>query len=450
MLNEGLQQRNTRPSAGSSNGPVRLTFWNMVMATTAVLAVKEWYEDYKSGKSKQPIQLQPDDAEAGESLLARSAAVHGAHAVGALALDPANVEEPYRRRRGWCVCCGVRCDLICKALGIVVLIYALIGGYKFIKWIVTPEPTGLENMPAFSSSLGCTKGKYFFGPDHSKDGVSYTIPLQGSTPVLRVNFDGAAAGTVVLTQGETDTEAEVTLKLRTNQEPLLTDVSATSSSSSWQLKTPSGRTANDDACMRFDAVLAVPKTLRNLTLVSTSILQVQFAQGSSFQLHSLDVSLHSRSALNMLLPHADISAEHAAIELHGGYLVGTLALRGSANINTKRGDTITKLTLAADGKPDAAPQLTTATGSARGDFTYVNADARPINAEHTSTGGDLYLRYASSAFSGPIDIEAKSWTAKGGVENFGMHNPHGKPYVGDEKGTDRLKIRTSGWVGTYF
>ncbi|KZV96291.1 hypothetical protein EXIGLDRAFT_671270 [Exidia glandulosa HHB12029] len=470
-LNSNLTQRDARQN-GNGGLAKHLTFWNLVVGTMGVLALKERWEEYQANKKGSAPKLASDDPEAAAGLLARATAYRDdptEAAAGGILEDPIRLSsgnpdsrapsvvpdsrEPYRRKRNCCGCCGGKCALFCKALGIVVLLYTIYGAYKLISWATTPDPTGLEDMPEYSTSLGCLDGKYIFGPssENNADGVSYTLPIDSKTAALHLDFTGAAAGTILLTQTDSTDTAELTLKLRTNEEALLAKVSVDAGSTGgafWKLATPTE--GDERSCMRFDAILRTPKTLRNLTLSSTSITQLKYFEDASFDLTALDVFLAARSNLNMFLPHEQIGADYTKVELRRGYAVGKVSLRKSAKISTARGDGIAKLEfVVADGED--APELSTNTGlSGQADFTYMNPDGRPVHAEHASAGAQLYLRYAGARFNGPIDIQASGWSSRGHVENFGMHNPKGTPFVGSEDGPDRLKIRTPGSVKTWF
>jgi len=374
-----------------------------------------------------------------------------------------------RIKQGCCVCCGIRCDIVFKALGIVILLYLGYGAYKLVRWATTPAMTGLEDMPEYSTSLGCENVPFYFG-SNDEDTQIYNIPLSTGDSSFMLDIKGGAVGTLVIAQSDF-VDVVVDMMVRTNDETLLSKVSVDAGSPSpddlpersphFNLVTPSS-SVRDDACMRFDIILKVPSHVSNLTVVSQSISHVKFAEHHFIDLDMLSIDLQVSSPENLLLPHAEVKAKTLSLEIRGGYLVGSLSLLDSANISTKRGTGVANVKVDVAEYPGSVGvpgKLTTQTGGGRADFTYSNHDGRMISSDHSSTGGDLYLTYKAASYNGPVDIKARSWSSTGllGVAKPAAGRPGSEtppdsmPYHGDESGPDRMKVRnTAGWVGLYF
>ncbi|KAF8583877.1 hypothetical protein K439DRAFT_1188087 [Ramaria rubella] len=368
------------------------------------------------------------------------------------------IDRPIRkRRRNCCVCCGVRCDIVFKALGIVLGLYLCYGIFKLVRWAVTPSPTGLEGMPEYSTSLGCSDAPFTYHTTH----FSMGLPVDDSTFTLELT--GGAVGTVFLTQSDTR-EASVEMDLHTDEEPLLQKVSAslndntTTKISAFRLTTPSSA-SSPDACMRFDITVQIPPALRALTVKSQSLVHVKYDEHTPLSLSDLTIDLTSTLSDNLLLPHEQLGTTRTTLKMRRGFLAGSLAFSESADISTSRGSAVTNLKVSPlPSSDDRAAQLTTNTGSGRADIIYANPDLRGVASSHSSTGGDLYLTYKQAGYNGRVDVQAKSTTSSGlqgmMVGRPGTGSDQGRvkelPWVGDKEGKDTMKVRTSGWVGLYF
>ena len=98
--------------------------------------------------------------------------------------------------------------------------------------------------------------------------------------------------------------------------------------------------------------------------------------------------------------------------------------------------------------------LETTTGSGRADVFYVSHPGqphRPIDSVHRSRKmGDLYLTYKDAAFSGTVDLDARSFSASG-LHDAVPRLADQLPWVGDKHGVDKMVVESkNGWVGLYF
>ena len=318
-----------------------------------------------------------------------------------------------------------------------------------------PAPTGLEGMPKFSTSLGCSDAPYTYSADHT----TWTIPV-GDGDDHAVNLDGQAFGTLTIDEvapGATD--VEFTMVLRTNDKSLLDAVSLAfpASKSEVDLSTPK---FSGSSCMRYDITLRVPANLKKLGIRARSTTQVRFASGAHVSLDKLSVTTYGDSTDNLLLPNTGVLAKHLALEMTRGWLVGEVALVDSVDLKTQRGDAMANVevypialdTEDYDTNPPEAV-LETATGSGRTNIFYINdleSPHRPISSRHLSSrNGDLYLTYKKAEFNGHVEVKAASYTATG-VQ--GLFEKNGTvPWVGKPDGGDYLLAQSNkGWVGLYF
>jgi hypothetical protein len=119
-------------------------------------------------------------------------------------------------------------------------------------------------------------------------------------------------------------------------------------------------------------------------------------------------------------------------------------------INTQEGDAIVNLAVEPYGSIDlidTKASLMTLAGTGRSDYTYqASVPKRPIDSVHrVQNGGDLYLTYKKAQFSGPVDLDVKSYS----LSNVASKN--GVRYVGEIDGEDKLEVHNSGgWLGLYF
>ncbi|KZT39079.1 hypothetical protein SISSUDRAFT_985460 [Sistotremastrum suecicum HHB10207 ss-3] len=356
------------------------------------------------------------------------------------------------------------CDLVFKALGIAIALYLGYGLFRLVQWARTPSPTGLEDMPEYSASLGCLNVPYIYGGDSEN---IYSFPVSnpdGSSSSVSINLSGGAVGTLLVAQGDED-DVQIEMDLRTNEEPLLDKVvllvenTEDISRKQFKLSTPASATS-EDACMRYDIIVRVPSDLKELEITSKAISHVKFDERSSLSLESLSINLQSAFPSNLLLPTSEIHAISTSLEMRGGYLVGSAAILNQTMIKTSRGSAISNIHFFSEpyGFPSTPATLKTDTGSGRSDFWYANPEKRPIRSEHiASSAGDLYLTYREARYEGKLDVKSKSMSSTGIEGMMGARPGAGggtgektDPWVGDEQGGDKLKVRSQGWVGLYF
>lgn len=432
-----------------------ITFWGMVGVVMTALKLKDRWDDYQQVPSEEqglghgPVALHsPVDPEAAREL-------------PGLDIDteiPAT--RPKRKRHAdCCVCCGLKCGIFWKAFGIVCLLFF---GWQLIKlamWAVTPSPTGLEGMPAFSNSLGCADAKHIYNPEQPV----YSIPI-GTEADHTVDIRGSAYGTLLLTEGApdaTDIQLEMTLRTDNNgllervkmQYPTPEDVQSGDAQSRLLLQTPLvGR-----SCMRYDMVLRIPPTLKSLTINAAALTQVQFDKDARVTLDSLAVSLTSLedSDKHMLLPSAGIRAQTLRLEAARGWLVGDVSVLDKTFLSTHQGDAVLNVHVRPQPVAEPAPAvLGTSTGNGRTDVFYegdAGAPHRTIQSTHKSMRtGDIYLTYKNAGFNGRVDISAKSYSTSGLMGMFNRTSSE-LPWVGDKDGGDKITAQSpQGWIGLYF
>ncbi|KAI0790819.1 hypothetical protein C8Q75DRAFT_806199 [Abortiporus biennis] len=442
-------------------GERTFSFWGMVGAVMLALKLKDHIDDYR----------QVPDTEAGpvhlRSPMDENSPYHDDDDVATLRgidTEIPGARPTKKRSRDCCLCCGMRCGLFWKAFGIVC---ALVLGWQLIKliiWAVTPSPTGLENMPQYSKSLGCENTKFHFGDDLN----IYTLSLNAVKADHSIDFRGAAVGTLLIAEGDAEsTSVKLELKVGTNDESLVPLVSVTypdsndieegTADSRFLVSTPPHILAKT-SCMRFDATLFLPPNLKKLHVIAHATTQVRFDENANVDLDRLFVTLYPVDPNSMILPNTGIRAKEMDLEMARGWLVGDASIVDRTTITTQRGDAVSNVKLhpvaSSDGTSKALSVQTT-TGAGRSDFFFIGHPSdphRPIHAAHySSRRGDIYLTYKDAEFSGTVDLQASSYTATG-VQGMSFNRTADSPlpWVGDQNGPDTLKVKTSGWAGLYF
>lgn len=325
-----------------------------------------------------------------------------------------------------------------------------------------PSPNGLENMPVYSSSLGCLNAKHIYQGDKN----TIVVPVDPTRLDHSIDLHGAGVGTLVIAESKHESDdVRFEMTLRTDDESLLSQVSVTHPShgdveeglahSRIQLNTP---LSLGTACMRYDATLYIPSKVKKLHVQAHSVAHIRFDDQSHLNLEKLFITMYTSDKKNMLLPNTGIVAEETSLEMTRGWLVGEVGLVNGTNINTQRGDATTNIRVLPLSLVDPASLATlqTTTGAGRTDIFYVgdhDSPHRPISATHRSSrNGDLYLTYKEAEFSGTVKFEAKSYSVTGlqGSIN-GPNKDIEPPWYGDKNGRDRLTIQSlNGWVGLYF
>ncbi|KAL5506912.1 hypothetical protein ACEPAH_6368 [Sanghuangporus vaninii] len=476
-LNGRIALRTNSSDNESGNGghdifPKRVGFFHLLGVTVLALKLKEHWDGYR--------KVPTEPTATNDSLAPPAYRDDDCDTESAIGLDTSiSMPMRIRRKKSCCVCCGLNCGLFCKALGIVILIFTIWNGFKLVRWLLTPSPTGLENMPEFSTSLGCFDATHFY--QDNKEGTYYTIAV-GSGVDHDLVIDGGAVGTIVFAPSINidDHSIKVLASVRTSDSRLLNSVevhtpessplppSQEPSTSYFNLLTPT-QAEGVDTCMRYDLTIYIPPTLRSLHLSARSVAQVKVEfDDAPRELHELRLDLASDAVVNLVLPSATLTANNINIDMRGGYLVGTLPIANATVINTSKGDAITKLDMFTTGyelpEMDKDKQsgkdvahLYSISGAGRTDFTYENRAMRPIQSEHIvktykPSATELRLTYKDAAFNGKIDLRAPSSSMRNVQSDHSVSQPGGQReyWAGDKEGGDYLKISSPGWVGLYF
>ncbi|KAG6856098.1 hypothetical protein H0H87_007434 [Tephrocybe sp. NHM501043] len=438
-----------------------LSFFGMIGAVMTALKLKQyWEEQYNplSTDEEGRVALSSSLHDAAPSYASRDGDEAG---IGLLDED---MRSKRRRKKGCCVCCGLDCTLFWKAFGIVVAGIALWQSVKLILWAVSDKPTGLELMPAFSSSLGCLVAPYIY------NGTKVTMTAQLG-PEHDHSFDirGSAVGTFVIAQGTSDQiDVKYEMTLRSGDESLLQYVDVVypdyyedGAVRNSRLVVTTPRPGTEAECMRFDIVMYVPPTLKKLHVVSHATTHVQFAAGANIDLESFYVTLFAMDKNNLILPSQSIRGDYMALELIRGWIVGDVALVNSTSVTTQRGDGVTNVRIhpvaPSDPEHPTPVELRTTTGAGRTDVFYTGSKAfkRQIDSVHMSSrNADLYLNYKEAEFSGRIELDSKSYTITGAQRITDVPNEEDSQkwthWVGDQNGVDQIYVRSRGWSGLYF
>jgi len=363
----------------------------------------------------------------------------------------------------------MNCGLFWKAFGIVLGIFLLWYLGKLVLWALKPAVTGLEDMPVYSTSLGCNSASYIYNSSE----VTLTVPLSQHRAGQALDIQGSAVGTITIAQGDpSSTEVKYEFTVRTNDESLLSGVFAnyptlgdpqTKEYSLFQLITPH-IDSNSSSCMRFDLKMYLPPTMKDLHMQSHVTTHIQFDPESEINLDHVSVTLYGIDTKNMIIPHAKFHSARMALEVYRGWIVGDVSISNSTTITTQRGDG--RVNLHVQPVPPSAGEntsdipvasLETVTGSGRTDIFYESDKRfahRPIDSQHYSQRkGDVYLTYKNAEYNGFVEIDAKSYSATG-LLGGGVRTPAEKsdlPWVGDKNGGDKLMAKSpNGWVGIYF
>lgn len=324
------------------------------------------------------------------------------------------------------------------------------------------EKTGLEDLPAFSTSLGCLDAPYVLDAENTV----YTVPI-GAQSDHYLNVRGGAVGSITVAPGfddddDANTAVSIEMTLRTNDRELLDSVLVEQhdpeqeANSFWRLNTPypgelppeGGREEGEapsgaKACMRYDIVLRVPRALRKLHVAAHAVAHVRFAESPLANatvpprpllapgelpadplrmLDDLFVTFYSPREDNVLLASHDVvAADRISLEMAGGWMTGSVGVRNRTRVMTQRGDAKAVLGVVAmpfipanaTGPADNSSTRGTfraVTGFESTDITFYNPYNRPMTAWYLSTGnGDLNLHYDKTDFNGQVNVTAKSF-----------------------------------------
>jgi len=336
-----------------------------------------------------------------------------------------------------------------------VAIFAVWNAFKLIRWAVTPSPTGLENMPVYSISLGCASASYTYGGPLA----SFSAPI-GVNGDHSLEIRGGAVGTITMLEGAPSaTKIQYEMDVRTDDKALLDDISKApppdGGASRVVIYTPR---PGDGQCIRYDIKVFVPPNLKKLKIDAHTIAQVQFDPESHIQLDDLFVTLFSTNTNNMILPHDNLRAQRLALEVFEGWIVGDASIAESTKLTTQRGGGVMNVrvhpSVAVDPESPEVAHLRTTSGSGRTDVFYINHDIhihRPISSIHMSSkNADMYLTYRDAHFSGLIELDSKSYAATGVQKLASTEDSKWTHWVGDQQGKDEIHVQSRNWVGLYF
>ncbi|KAJ7497193.1 hypothetical protein FB451DRAFT_1075643 [Mycena latifolia] len=430
-----------------------LSFGGLLASVMIALKLKEGWDDYKQVSSDEeegrvalggppPVYRDQQDIDGDDA------------EVISLINTEIRVARPKRQRAKCCVCCGLNCGLFWKAFGIVVAIFAVWNAFKLIRWAVTPSPTGLENMPLYSTSLGCVAAPYIYaGPS-----TSFSVPVGAQNADHGLDVRGGAVGTILVLEGApTATEVKYEITVRTDDRALLDDLVLVPPPNENRVIVSTPHPA-EGTCIRYDLRIFVPPNLKKLHVAAHTIAHIQFDPESHIQLEDFFVTLFSTNSQNMILPHNNLRSHKMALEIFEGWIVGDVAIVDSTKITTQRGNGVMNVrvhpTASVDPASPEVASLRTTSGSGRTDVFYVDHDThvhRPISSVHMSSmNADMYLTYRDAHYSGKVQLEANSYTATGLQKLSATGDSKWTHWVGDEEGKDELLIKSRKWVGLYF
>jgi len=440
--------------AFQSNARSQISISQMVTGVMTLLKVKERYAQYK--------QVSEDEED--RVALNSPYTDHQPNDEGGIALlDTELPTKRARKKTACCMCCGLDCSLFWKAVAIVLSLCTIYYGFKAIRWALTPKPTGLENMPAFSSALGCMDAPHIY--NGSK--VTFMAPVNTHQDHVFL-ARGGAVGTLTLADGEADAhEIKYEMVLRGSDEDLLKSVDfeypeynddKTVSRSRVLMTTPY---SSGGSCVRFDMTMYIPPSLKKLDIALHTTAHVQFAAGARINTDDLFVTLFSTDSNNIIVPSEHVTSQRQALEVYRGWIVGDASIVKETSITTQRGDGVASVKLHPAPPSDSnAPEtavLRTTTGAGRSDFFYLGEKAfkRPIDSTHISSrNADVYLTYSGAEFSGKIEMSSKSFSMTGAQKitpsRLIDNDVKWTHYVGDMNGGDKISVSSRGWTGLYF
>jgi len=434
-----------------------VSFFQRVPGAVTFLKLSEKYAQYK--------QVSEDELEEEGRIALNGPYLDNPNEDGIpLVLD---TELPARRvrkpKKTCCVCCGLDCSLFWKAMLMVLGLSAL---YFGIKALYTSKRTGLENMPAFNTSLGCIDAPYLY----NSSTVTFTAPLGTHRQDHVFNIRGAAIGTLTLADGEADAqEIKYEMLMRSSDQALLKDIyfeypeyddDQIISKSRVLMFTPHHPAGS---CIRYDITMYVPPNLKKLHVALYTTTHVRFAPGAHINTEDLFVTLFSVDSNNIIIPGEHVTSQKQALEVYRGWIVGDTSIVKETSITTQRGDGVANVKLhptpPSDINTPEPATLRTTTGAGRSDFFYIGQKTfkRPIDSTHISSkNADMYLTYCSSEFSGKIEMSSKSFSMTGAQRIASSLRPISNDdgtwthYVGDMNGGDKISVSSRGWTGLYF
>jgi hypothetical protein len=417
---------------------------------TAFLKLKQKYDQYKLVSEDEVALNSPyidnPDGEDGIALL--------------------DTELPAKRavkKKACCMCCRLDCNLFWKPIAIVLGLCTIYFGFKAVLWAFSPKP---EDMPAFSTSLGCMDAPHLYNGSQ----VTFTVPMGTANKDHFFDARGGAVGTFTLVDGEADAqEIKYEMTLRTSDEALLQDIyfqypehndDNTIGMSRLIMTTPHSPAGY---CVRFDMTIYVPPSLKTIHVASHTTAHVQFAPGAHLNISDLYVTLFSVDSKNIIVPSEHVTSQRQTLEVYRGWIVGDASIVKRTSITTQRGDGVANVkfhpVLPSDPSAPEPATLRTTTGAGRSHFFYIGQKAfkRSIDATHISSkNADVYLTYTEAEFSGKIEMSSKSFTMTGaerivrGPAPISKDDERWTHFVGNVNGDDKISVSSRGWTGLYF
>lgn len=428
----------------------------------APLNLKERWEDYRHAQVNRDegrialTSLRPSDRDGDDGPL-ETAVSEGIHTSFLDTSIPTRATR-LRRKADSCVCLIMNFSLFWRAFSIIVGLLVLWNAVKLTIWAaVTPPPDGLEDMPAYSTSLGCLDVPHIYNGSM----VTFETGMSGEHPSALV-ITGRAVGTITIHRAPSEPrKIRYKMTLRTDDESLLEQVQIHEidgeDSSRLLLATPEAA-LESTACSRYDIDVYIPSTSARYHLAGHTPTHVRFhPDGDQMSMDHLYISLYDVTGQSQIIPHANVHAAELKLEMSSGWLVGDVSVSNITMLNTHRGDARThieiKPTSYRSNGPEIPPvKLVTATGRGRTDITYASDPSfkhRTIHSDHSSSTGDVYLTYKESGFSGLVRLDTKSLSAIG-ILKLADGEEHWTHYVGDKDGGDTMMVSSKGWTGLYF
>ncbi|KAH6914440.1 hypothetical protein BKA70DRAFT_666898 [Coprinopsis sp. MPI-PUGE-AT-0042] len=436
----------------------KVPFWGAVMGVwTALRLKKEWDDSY--------AQVATDEAaEGGQIRLPNTPAPTSENEDAVSLLDPNSRRKEKRKARGCCMCCGVDCSLFWKVFGIVAglwTVYLLLSG---VQRMLSPTPSGLENMPAFGTSLGCENAEFFY--KDSREGHSVSVPVSTDYHDHAIKLAGSGVGTLTIMSAPKDA-TEVTYNVimrgsdRETMDRATVDIEEPDSKGmgrTLRFNTPAipkSEIASGETCVRYDVTMSVPSSVKLLYIHSKAIIQIKFDEDAHLDLKELSVVLFKTDDKNMIIPSASVVSDSINFEVFKGWIVGETTVSTTTSVTTQRGDGVTNLKVhqVAPENPlnPTASVLRTTTGIGRTDVMYIaNTVKRPIESRHlASMSGKLYLDYKQARFDGKIALDSKNFEITG---DFSRTAGDGEwTHIGGSgEGKDRINVSSRGWTGLYL
>ncbi|KAJ3576757.1 hypothetical protein NP233_g211 [Leucocoprinus birnbaumii] len=366
-------------------------------------------------------------------------------------------------------CCGLNLRNPYTVIGLVAFFAFVFSVYKLLAWAFYEPPAppkGLENLPEFSTSLGCQSSSYFYNDTHT---LTIDAPIHPERFDHGIDLRGGALGTITLTSASTDSSnVRYEITLRSNDKDLVQkslikmptlDSDGRMFESQSTITTARIPKGSKDTCLRYDVKMFIPPSLKKLHLGSHTHTHVKFDENAKIKLETLVVTLYTNDVGNIVQASRSVKADKLNIQMTRGWLIGDVAIVNEADLMTQRGDAVLHVDVYPESPKDKEnPEvvtLDTTTGAGRTNVVVHKnkGTKRPIDATHISSrNGPMEFTYKDYGLDGLIAVESKE------LENIGMERlvageqdgEQWNYYVGGKDGKDRVRVNTRGWVGLFF